>query len=190
MEFIENYFENIKKEVDALDKGAVQKVVDVLHEAWKNNKQVFILGNGGSASTASHFACDLGKGTLSRVYDPNVKRFRVMSLTDNVAIMTAFANDLSYDDIFSQQLHNLVQQGDIVIAITGSGNSPNVVKAVDIANKAGAVTIAFLGFDGGKVKGMADHVVHVKCDNYGIIEDIHSMLNHVIISNLKEKISS
>jgi len=190
MQFINDYFDKLNQEVNKLNKEEVKKVVDVLYEAWKNDRQVFILGNGGSASTASHFACDLGKGTLSRVYDLKMKRFRVISLTDNVAIMTAFANDLSYDDIFSQQLHNLVRHGDIVIAITGSGNSKNVIKAIDLANKAGAVTIAFLGFEGGKVKEMADHVVHVKCDNYGIIEDIHLSLNHVITSYLKEKINS
>ena len=126
MEFVKDYMKNLKNELDTLEIQKIVKVVDVLFDAWKDGKQVFIFGNGGSASTASHFACDLGKGTLQRVYDQNEKRFRVMSLTDNVAIMTAFANDLSYEDIFVQQLNNLVNPGDVVIGLTGSGNSPGV----------------------------------------------------------------
>src|SRR3989338_6010962 len=116
MEFIKDYLSNLKTELDSLDLKAIKKVVDILFSAWQNNKQVFIFGNGGSAITASHFACDLGKGTLERVYDRNEKRFRVISLTDNVATITAYSNDLSYDDIFIQQLRNLVQPGDLVIA--------------------------------------------------------------------------
>lgn len=189
MEFVKNYLKTLKKEIDTLKHEDIVKAVDVLFDAWKKGKQVFIFGNGGSASTASHFACDLGKGTLQRVYDPKEKRFRVMSLTDNVAIMTAFANDLGYDDVFVQQLNNLVNSGDVVIGITGSGNSPNVVKAMEFANSCGATTIAFLGFDGGKTKEISDYHILFKSRHYGRLEDAHLILEHLITSYLKERIN-
>src|SRR3989338_5953288 len=166
MEFIKDYLSNLKTELDSLDLKAIKKVVDILFSAWQNNKQVFIFGNGGSAVTASHFACDLGKGTLARAYSDE-RRFRVISLTDNVSTITAYANDLSFNDIFLQQLKNLVQKGDVIIAITGSGNSINVLKAVGYANKMGATTIGFLGFNGGKLKDMVDHYVLLKSNHYG-----------------------
>jgi len=146
VEFIKGYMEQKKKEMDSINPEDVKQVVNVLFDAWKEGRQVFIFGNGGSASTASHFACDLAKGTLQKIYDPNEKRFRVISLTDNVAVMTAFANDVSYSDIFSQQLHNLVSEGDVVIAITGSGNSSNIIKGIEMAKRFKAKTIALLGF--------------------------------------------
>jgi len=188
VEFVKNYIAELKKEIDTINPEDVTRVVDILFDAWKNDRQVFIFGNGGSAATSSHFACDIAKGTLQRVYDHAEKRFRVSSLTDNVATMTAYANDLSYDDVFSQQLCHYVQKGDVVIAITGSGNSKNVINAVELAKKFGAVTIAFLGFDGGKLKGMADHVVHVKSSHYGRVEDCHDMLHHLVTYYLQKKI--
>lgn len=188
MEFVKDYLKTLKKELDTLELHKIVKVVDVLFDAWKNGKQVFIFGNGGSASTASHFACDLGKGTLQRVYDQKERRFRVMSLTDNVAMMTAFANDLSYEDIFVQQLSNLVNPGDVVIGLTGSGNSSNVVKAIKFANKNGATTIAFLGFDGGKVKDIVNNHILIKSNHYGRLEDAHLVLGHLITFYLRKKI--
>ena len=188
VEFVKAYMEEEKREMDSINPEDVKQVVDILFDAWKEGKQVFIFGNGGSASTASHFAADLTKGTLQRVYDHNERRFRVMSLTDNVAIMTAFANDVSYNEIFSQQLNNLVQEGDVVIAITCSGNSPNVIKGVEMAKKFNAKTIAFLGFDGGKLKDMVDHHVHVKSSHYGRIEDCHLMVHHLVTAYLHQKI--
>ncbi|MBI2143990.1 SIS domain-containing protein [Candidatus Woesearchaeota archaeon] len=188
VEFVKNYIAELKKEIDTINPEDVTRVVDILFDAWKNDRQVFIFGNGGSAATSSHFACDIAKGTLQRVYDHAEKRFRVSSLTDNVATMTAYANDLSYDDVFSQQLCHYVQKGDVVIAITGSGNSKNVINAVELAKKFGAVTIAFLGFDGGKLKAIADHVVHVKSNHYGRVEDCHDMLHHLVTYYLQKKI--
>ncbi len=117
------------------------------------------------------------------------KRFRAYSLTDNVATITAYGNDLNYEDIFVQQLRNLIQQGDILIAITGSGNSKNILKAIDLANEVGATTIGLLGFEGGKAKEMVDHKIIVKSNNYGIIEDLHLILEHMICQGLKTKIS-
>lgn len=184
MEFIKNYFTELKNTLDWIDPKEIKTAVDVLYAAYNAEKQIFIIGNGGSASTASHFACDLGKGTLQRIYDDNEKRFKVISLTDNMALVTALGNDLSYDDIFSQQLKNLIQQGDILIAITGSGNSKNILNAVDSASKCGAVTIGFVGFDGGKLKEKVTHCIHVKSSHYGRVEDAHLILEHLICSYL------
>lgn len=186
MEFIKSYFEELKNTIDKTSIQDIKKVTNVLYDAYKKNKQIFIIGNGGSASLASHFACDLSKGTLQRVYDEKEKRFRVISLTDNVAHLTALGNDLGYDDIFSQQLRNLISHGDILIAITGSGNSPNILNAADTASKSGAITIGFLGFDGGKLKDKLDYYIHVQSSHYGRIEDIHLVLTHLISSYLAE----
>ncbi|MDO8623501.1 MAG: SIS domain-containing protein [archaeon] len=187
MEFAKKYFDDLKDALDKIDQDKVQAVADVLYNAYKNNQQLFVLGNGGSASTASHFACDLNKGTLERFYDRGEKRFRTISLTDNVATMTAFGNDLSYDDIFAQQLHNLVNRNDVVVAISGSGNSRNVIKAVNLAKELEARTIGLLGFDGGILKEMVDYSIIVPSNHYGIIEDIHMSLTHMLSCYLAEK---
>ena len=186
--FVSEYFEELKEIFERIDKKDIEDITDAIYNAYINNRTIFILGNGGSASTASHFACDLGKGTLSRVYDSNERRFRVVSLTDNVSTITAYANDLSFDDIFIQQLRNLVHKGDVVIAITGSGNSKNVIKAVKYAREQGAITIGMLGFDGGKVKKFLDKHVIIPSDHYGRIEDVHLILEHAITDYLRTKI--
>jgi len=180
-DFIDEYLREVNRCLASLDKEKIELVIDVLVAAYKKDRKVFILGNGGAASTASHMACDLGKGTLQRVYDNTERRFRVISLTDNVAIMTAFANDLSFDDIFLQQLRNLVETDDVVIALSGSGNSPNVVKAVEYAKSCGAITIGILGFKtGGKVGSMVDYSIIADSTHYGPIEDIQLIINHMI----------
>ncbi len=186
MDFIKNYLDELKKAIDKIPVTSVKKVVNVLYDAYYNNKQIFIIGNGGSAALASHFACDLGKGTLQRAYDENEKRFKVISLTDNVPLLTAFSNDVGYDDVFAQQLKNLINEGDIVIVISGSGNSINIIKAVEVASRVGARTVGFLGFDGGKLKKMVDYYIHIRSNHYGRIEDIHSVLEHLICSYLGE----
>ena len=182
-DFIKGYILELTRCLKSLDKTKIELVIDVLVDAYKKDRKVFILGNGGSATTASHMACDLGKGTLQRVYDNAERRLKVMSLTDNVAVMTAYGNDLSFDDIFVQQLRNLVETDDVVIALSGSGNSPNVVKAVEYAKSCGAVTIGILGFKtGGKLGNMVDYSIIVDSDHYGPIEDIQLILNHMIAS--------
>lgn len=181
--FIDGYLAEINRCLNSLDKEKIELVIDVLVAAYKKDRKVFILGNGGAASMASHMACDLGKGTLQRVYDNTERRFKVISLTDNVAIMTAFANDLSFDDIFIQQLRNLVETDDVVIALSGSGNSRNVVKAVEYAKSCGAITIGILGFKtGGKLGKLVDYSILTDSTNYGPIEDMQSVINHMIAS--------
>lgn len=182
-DFIDGYLLEVNRCLASLDKEKIELVIDALVAAYKKDRKVFILGNGGAASTASHMACDLGKGTLQRVYDNTERRFRVISLTDNVAIMTAFANDLSFDDIFVQQLRNLIETDDVVIALSGSGNSKNVVKAVEYAKSCGAVTIGILGFKtGGKLGKLVDYSILTDSTHYGPIEDMQSVINHMIAS--------
>ncbi|MBM3709388.1 MAG: SIS domain-containing protein [Actinobacteria bacterium] len=186
-EFIDSYFDSLNKGLNELSREEIENVVDILLNAWKQEKQIFLIGNGGSASTASHFACDLGKGTLGRNYDDK-KRFRVISLTDNVATLTAYGNDLSFEEVFAQQLRNLVSEGDVAIFITGSGNSENILKAIEVANTNKAVTIGFLGFDGGRARQMLDHYILFKDNHYGRVEDSHLILEHLICSIIREKI--
>ena len=180
-----NYMEEMKKAVDSISLDDIQKTAEILLDAYKNDRRVFILGNGGSAATASHMACDLGKGTLRNVYDVSEKRFQVISLTDNIPMMTAFANDLSYDDMFVQQLRNYVQKGDVVIGISGSGNTPNIIKALLYAKSVGAITIGLLGFNtGGNAKDLEDHHIIIKSSNYGVVEDLHLALDHILTTCL------
>lgn len=182
-DFIDGYLLELNRCLSSLDKDKIELIVDILVSAYKKNRKVFILGNGGAASTASHMACDLGKGTLQRVYDNTEKRFRIISLTDNVALMTALANDLSFDDIFVQQLRNLIETDDVVIALSGSGNSKNIIKAVEYAKSCGATTIGILGFKtGGKLGNIVDCSIVIDSTHYGPIEDIQLVINHMIAS--------
>lgn len=179
--FIRQYLDELIRCLNKLDADKMLEAIEMLLAAYRNNKKVFILGNGGSASAASHMACDLSKGTLQRIYDKREKRLKVISLTDNVALISAFANDLSYEDIFIQQLRNLVESGDVVIALSGSGNSPNVVKAVEYAKNCGAKTIGILGFKtGGKLGSMVDCAIIADSNFYGPNEDIQSVLGHIM----------
>jgi D-sedoheptulose 7-phosphate isomerase len=164
----------------------LENVVNILYDAFKHKKKVFIMGNGGSAATASHFCCDLGKN-ISR---NNNKRFKVIGLNDNVALLTAISNDYGYENIFIEQLIGLLDQKDIVIAFSASGNSKNVVKAVEYAKKSKALTIAFTGFNGGRLKKLADECVHICDNNYGSVEDTHLLLEHFITECLKKKINA
>ena len=192
---MEHYRNTIKKIIDELDLNEIQKIAEIIFGAYRKRKQIFIMGNGGSAATASHFACDLSKGTLEREYDDLENRFRAISLTDNVAILMAFGNDISFEDVFVQQLKNLLTKGDIVIGISAGGNSSNVVKAIKYAKRYGARTIGFLGFKtGGRLAGLVDYKIVVQDNHYGRIEDIHLILGHLITdyltvlkNNLKKK---
>lgn len=187
--FISSYFDEITHCINSIDGQQIEKVVTMLMNAYKHDKKIFLLGNGGSASTASHFACDLGKGTLQRVYDFSEKRFRIISLTDNVALITAFANDISYEEVFVQQLKNLLTKDDVVMVFSGSGNSKNIIKAVTYAQKTGAKTIGFLGFKtGGKVKKLVDLSIVIDSSHYGPVEDMHVLLTHLISSWVSFKI--
>jgi D-sedoheptulose 7-phosphate isomerase len=180
---IDTYLEQLHQTLNKLDKDVLERIIDIIMKAYRDGKKVFIMGNGGSASNASHMACDFSKGTLRRVYDEEERRFKVYSLTDNVSIISAFANDCSYDEIFTQQLRNLVEKGDVVIALSGSGNSNNVINAVRYAKKCRAHTVGILGFKtGGVLASLVDDAIVADSMSYGVCEDIQLILDHIITS--------
>lgn len=180
---ITSYIIEIKHCLDSLDKQKIANAVEMVLFSYRAGKTIYIIGNGGSASTATHMSCDLAKGTLGRVYNNREKRLQAVSLTDNISLITAYANDLSYNDVFVQQLQNLVKKNDLLIVMSGSGNSKNILKAVKYVKKYGVRTIGLLGFkSGGEVAKLVDLAITVDSNHYGPIEDIHLMMSHVIAS--------
>jgi len=186
MEQVKDYISGLQRTMDQLPHQLIADVIGILDEARLRGSQVFIMGNGGSAATASHFACDLAKNTRKE----GLPHFRVIGLTDNMAIFSAYANDEGYENVFSQQLANLIQPGDIIIGISASGNSKNVLNAIVEARKHNVKTIGFTGFDGGFLGQMVDLNIHVKSDVIEHVEDIHLMLEHIIIKAIKERVQS
>ena len=184
MDAISKYFDDLQRTLMRVPEEPIRQAVAVLHDARLNRQQVFILGNGGSASTASHFACDLAKN----VRMPGWPHFKVIPFTDNMALMTAYANDEGYENVFSHQLASFAMPADVVIGISTSGNSPNVLNAVKLANELKATTIGFTGYDGGQLAMMVDIELHVPSDCIEQIEDIHLIFEHVIISALRDKL--
>lgn len=177
---IRQYFSSVQELINKVPFETVEQVANVLMAANHAGQTVFIFGNGGSAATATHFGCDLAK----RPIVAGQPRFRVISLTDNNALMTALSNDISYDAVFAEQLIPLVRKGDIAIGISGSGNSRNVLNAIEVAKQAGATTVGFSGYDGGKLKPMVDISVHIPSFDMAMVEDIHLMLEHAICEKL------
>lgn len=179
---LNNYTMDLRDVLAQLPARDIIRVSEAILAAGERGGTIFILGNGGSAATASHFACDLAKGTQR----PGVRPFRVIALTDNVPLMTAWGNDSSYEHIFAEQLRPLVQSGDVVIGISGSGNSPNVLEAMRIAKEAGAQTIGWTGFRGGKLKALVDICVLVPSHSMEQIEDVHLILEHALCTALRK----
>jgi D-sedoheptulose 7-phosphate isomerase len=182
--FITDYLSALRNVLDEIDMEAVDNVVNLLEEAYRQGRKTFIIGNGGSASTASHMQCDLAKGTAIA----GKSRFRALSLTDNIAMMTAISNDVSFEKVFTDQLRILLEERDVVIGITASGNSSNILDAIRYAKEHGATTVGFIGFGGGKLKGIVDADVTVSSRNYGHCEDVHMILGHLISQCLRQKI--
>lgn len=180
----EGYLIGVSAIVKKLEIKQIARITEIIFQAYKNDKQIFIMGNGGSAATASHFCNDLAKTTQV----DGKKGFRAIPLTDNVSLMTAWGNDTGYENIFYGQLYNLLNQDDIVIGISGGGNSPNVLKAMELAKERSATRIGLVGFQGGKLKSMVDECIIVPSDNHQFIEDIHMVLVHLIVSVLREKV--
>jgi D-sedoheptulose 7-phosphate isomerase len=176
MTYPEIYRTALLEAIDAIDMEKVNRAIEWFREARDTGRHIFVCGNGGSASTASHFACDMVKGAS---YD-RASRFRIMALTDQLPTITAYANDVGYDVIFVEQLKNFVQPGDLFMAISGSGNSPNVVRAMEYATSAGCKTIALTGRDGGKLGPLAQLDVRVPVPHMGRIEDAHMIICHMI----------
>ena len=181
----ETYFSGLSRTLRRLAHAGIDEVAGVLLRAYQDRSAVFLFGNGGSAALASHLACVLGKGTAME----GRERFRVMSLTDNVAVMTAWANDARYEDIFAEQLRNFIRPGDIAFAISGSGNSPNVLNGLRAAREAGAINIGLAGFQGGKMKALCDRCVIVPSENMQVIEDLHLSIGHCVFSMVQNGIA-
>jgi D-sedoheptulose 7-phosphate isomerase len=180
------YFDGLERVFLSLPHDTINRIADELVRANGAGRMVFLFGNGGSASLASHLACDLGKGTA---YCNGGKRFRVLALTDNLPTLTAWANDSSYEDVFSEQLRNFVQAEDVAFAISGSGNSKNVLNALRVAREAGATTLGISGFQGGEMKSLCDVCAVVPSDDMQIIEDTHVAMAHSIFRMVHTRMS-
>ncbi len=183
MSFVQKYIKDVKDVYSSVSEEEILNVIKIIDNARKNDKTIYIMGNGGSASNASHFVNGLTQGANAE----GCKRFRAIGLTDNIPNLLAYGNDYGFQHIFDEQLKNLLKKDDVVIGISGSGNSENVLNAIDYAKKHGATTIGFCGFDGGKLKNIADYTIHVKSDCMEIVEDIHLSLTHLIACFFKNK---
>ncbi|HEX4129555.1 MAG TPA: SIS domain-containing protein [Pirellulales bacterium] len=185
------YVKRLHDELDRVDQKSLNTWADLIYEAWDSGKFVFIFGNGGSGTTATHMSEDLGKSSLreSDLRDESKKRLKVMSLTDNLGWILAVGNDVGYDQIFVQQLMNYGGPGDVAIAISGSGNSPNVLAAVDWANRHDLKTFGLTGFGGGKLKQMAQSGLHVPLHDMGMVESIHLALFHWVLNDVFARIN-
>ena len=188
-DYFKKYCDYVRKLISEIDIESVKGVVDCFLEARANNKTIYFAGNGGSATTASHFAQDMGEiGRKIRG-----KGFRTQSINDNVAALTAISNDYSYDNVFSLQIEYNFNLGDVLVVISASGNSPNVIKAVNLAKERGGTTIGLVGFeDGGRLAQICDYIIHAKSKKgeYGPVEDIHLILNHMIVSYLMMELNN
>lgn len=178
------YISELKTTLDMVNLTLVEQAISLLHEARSNGRQIFIMGNGGSASTASHIVCDLAKNTRT----PGRPDLKVIGLADNMAFLSALANDEGYENVFAQQLANFVRPDDVVIGISTSGNSPNVLNAIELANQKRAQTVGLTGFDSGKLGSMVDLHLHVPSDSIEHVEDIHLMLGHLITKQLRDMV--
>jgi D-sedoheptulose 7-phosphate isomerase len=174
--FPQLYKADLLKAIETIDLDKVRQAIDILIEAREEGRQIFVCGNGGSASTASHFVCDMVKGASFG----RSARFRIMALTDSLPTLTAYSNDVGYECVFAEQLKNFARPGDVVMAISGSGNSPNVLRAIEYANSIGCRTIALTGRDGGKLGPLAQLNIHVSNAHMGRIEDGHIIALHMI----------
>jgi D-sedoheptulose 7-phosphate isomerase len=187
MDQIQFYLNDVGKLLTELPVATIRRVVDLLLEAYRNDRRLILLGNGGSAATASHLVADFQK----MIFLAGGRPFRAMACTDSIPLVTAWANDTDYSNVFAEQVRTWAEPGDVVLAISGSGNSPNVLKAVEVARERGAVTIGLSGFAGGKLADMVEHPIVVRCDNMQRIEDVHMVLGHLffwrMLQAVKEK---
>jgi D-sedoheptulose 7-phosphate isomerase len=180
---LETYFNEQQALLEQIQTGAFEAILDVLEGARAERRHIFVFGNGGSASTASHFAADLGKNTVRS----HMPRFQTTCLNDNIAIFSAYANDDGYECVFVEPLVTLSEAGDVAIAISASGNSPNIVRAIQAANERGLMTIGFTGMTGGKLQELAQYSIVVPSKSYEHIEDVHLMLCHALVATIKQR---
>ena len=184
--YIDNYTSALNEAMGKFDPVQFEKIISILVEAYKKDKQVFIAGNGGSAGTANHFVCDFGKNAVPFTgTGPGKRRFRIISISDNIEKITALANDIAFEEVFRQQLINLMREDDVLILVSASGNSPNLVRACEYAKEKKSRIIALAGFQGGKIKDYADAAMVVPLESYEQIEDIHLIILHMIVYYFK-----
>lgn len=177
---IEAYFNRLKSTIDLIDKDALNTLMNVLDNARNEGSHIFVMGNGGSSATASHYVCDFNKGISLN----QEKKFQLICLNDNIPSLMAYANDFSFEDIFVGQLKNFFHEGDIVLGISGSGNSKNVLKAIEYANKHGGITVGLTGYNGGKLREIVHYSVHIPIDDMQITEDLHMVIDHCMMKIL------
>jgi len=182
-DFAKNYLGDLKELINTIDINEITEFIKDIENAYKNGKTIFIMGNGGSAATASHFVCDINKGVSLKLQ----KKFKVLCLNDNIPIMLAYSNDISYDSVFIEQLKNFIMNDDLVIGISGSGNSKNVLNAIEYSNKVGARTFGIIGCDGGKLKDIAQKSLIVRSFDMQKIEDCHMILTHLTMQYFSKK---
>lgn len=184
---VKGYFHEVSQLIPRLPYPELDQIIRVILEAFDRGHTVFVFGNGGSAASASHMMCDMNKGAI----DPaQSRRLKTMALTDNVPLITAYGNDTSYEQIFSEQLKNFAVRQDVAFAISGSGNSPNILLALEAAREVGAITIGFAGYQGGKMKALCDVCAVVPSDNMQVIEDMHHSMLHSMFTVVRDRIQS
>lgn len=183
LDMIRSYLDGVSSLAMRIPPEEIRRVTDTILQAWRNGRRVFVFGNGGGSATSAHFVCDLAKGTSS----PDRRRLKAISLAENVPLLTAWANDTDYTNTFGEQLRNLVEPGDVVIGLSGSGRSPNVVNALRLANEMGAVSVLFSGYDGGEAAHVASESIIVPSDDMQQIEDVHLILAHIVFRCVKEQ---
>lgn len=179
---IASYFEKLKSTIDKISINELNILMNVLEQARKEGRTIFIMGNGGSSATASHYVCDFNKG----VSYGKEHKYKFVCLNDNIPSLMAYANDFSFDDVFLYQLSNLFKEGDVVVGISGSGNSKNVLKAVEFANNEGGITVGLTGYDGGKLRKISKYSVNIPIDDMQISEDLHMVVDHCMMQILCE----
>jgi D-sedoheptulose 7-phosphate isomerase len=186
-----SFLARVAQEIGRIDPGQVKALADAMYDCYQNDRFIFLIGNGGSGSNASHFSEDVGKGTLRREdYDNDRKRrFRIVSLTDHTPYILAWGNDEGFERVFIEQLKNLASPGDLLVAISGSGNSPNILRAVEWANAHGVRTFGCTGFSGGRLRTLAQENLHVPLDDMGIVESIHLTAFHWVVDDLHRRVS-
>ena len=183
--YIDSYLDVLKSLLDSLDRSVLENVTELLFATWKEDRRLILCGNGGSGSTSSHLVCDFQKN----IYLDGGKPFEVVALTDSPALLLAWGNDTSFENVFAGQARTWVRKNDVLIAISGSGNSKNVLEAVKVANDVGATTIGFCGYDGGKLAEMVAIPIVAERRNMQQVEDVHMILGHILFSALRDKIT-
>lgn len=184
--YFKEYSDRLTEVLHTLDVTEVERLFEMMNDARMNNQQIFVLGNGGSAAAASHWTCDFAKGASVE----GEKRIRMFALSDNTGIMTAYGNDVAYDAVFTEQLKNLLNPGDLVISMSVSGSSANLVSAHDYAKSVGATCVCIIGDYNGKLQNNSDMTIFVPSRNYGIVEDVHLILGHMMSQKLKKMLES